>query len=326
MKRDNENPEEEGSAKRAKATETAPSTSQKILKQVEFWFSDSNMPRDKFLKETSEKDDGWVPISVLMTFKRMQSLTTDPKEVVAACKDSTEVVVSEDETKVKRTRPLPADYDAKKRSVFVKHFPEEEAGKVDVDTITAFFAQYGTVCSVRLQRKQGVFQKRAIVEFQTQEDRDKIVALGTLTWPSGETLIVGQYGDGGKPREEKKNANNPRPQSNKQTAIIHGVLVWLSNVPLEQDRVGIKEYFSKFGEVRYVDSREKIVVRFKEPDGAKSCLAAIEAKTATLGDIVVEGELVTGEEEEKYWTEHILPYQQKKNNNNNRKDNRRGRK
>ena len=49
-----------------------------IRKQVEFYFSDSNYRKDTFLKAAAESDpDGFVAISVLLTFNRLKSLTTD---------------------------------------------------------------------------------------------------------------------------------------------------------------------------------------------------------------------------------------------------------
>jgi hypothetical protein len=39
---------------------------------LEFYFGDSNLRADKFLQKTIEKNpEGWVPISVLATFKKV---------------------------------------------------------------------------------------------------------------------------------------------------------------------------------------------------------------------------------------------------------------
>jgi lupus La protein len=37
----------------------------KIVKQVEFYFSDSNFPNDKFLRGTADKNGGWVPVATI---------------------------------------------------------------------------------------------------------------------------------------------------------------------------------------------------------------------------------------------------------------------
>lgn len=66
------------SAAAAAAPAPAPSADllAKIKKQVEFYFSDSNFRKDKFLREKANADpDGFVPITVLLTFNRLKSLT-----------------------------------------------------------------------------------------------------------------------------------------------------------------------------------------------------------------------------------------------------------
>ena len=80
-----------------------------ILKQVEFYFSDANLPRDKFLWTLTQSDpkrEGWVPISTIASFKRMQRF--QPFEaVVAALRTSKELLeVNEDGTAVRRRNPL----------------------------------------------------------------------------------------------------------------------------------------------------------------------------------------------------------------------------
>ena len=84
------------------------SDASEILRQVEFYFSDANLPRDKFLwtLASDPKKQGWVPISSIASFKRMQRF--QPNEaVVAALRQSKELLeVSEDGTAVRRKIPL----------------------------------------------------------------------------------------------------------------------------------------------------------------------------------------------------------------------------
>ena len=61
----------------------------KIKQQVEFYFSDSNYPRDRFLRsKAGENEEGWIDLSVIATFARMKALTTDSEEIIKAVKDS----------------------------------------------------------------------------------------------------------------------------------------------------------------------------------------------------------------------------------------------
>ena len=63
-----------------------------LLQQFHFYFSDSNLAKDKFLKEKiTENEGGWVPLSLFMTFNkydsyiisehRVKELTNDPKKI-----------------------------------------------------------------------------------------------------------------------------------------------------------------------------------------------------------------------------------------------------
>ena len=46
-----------------------------VLKQVEFYFADANLPFDKFLFTLTRKDpEGWVPIDTIASFKRMKPM------------------------------------------------------------------------------------------------------------------------------------------------------------------------------------------------------------------------------------------------------------
>lgn len=79
-----------------------------IRKQVEFYFSDSNLPMDKFLLEqVGGPENRPVKISLIHSFSRMKHF--QPYEaIVNALKDSKTLEVTEDE-EVKRRVPLDKD-------------------------------------------------------------------------------------------------------------------------------------------------------------------------------------------------------------------------
>ena len=61
----------------------------KVKKQIEFYFSDSNYPKDKFLLETAKNNkDGFIPLSVLASFNRLKSITTDLEQIAAVLDNS----------------------------------------------------------------------------------------------------------------------------------------------------------------------------------------------------------------------------------------------
>jgi len=61
----------------------------KIIRQVEYYFGDYNLPKDKWMLEHIEKSDcGWFDMETMMTFKRLSSLTQDPSVVLTALSKS----------------------------------------------------------------------------------------------------------------------------------------------------------------------------------------------------------------------------------------------
>lgn len=152
-----------------------------ILKQVEFYFSDNNLPYDKFLWKETKKNDGWVPIKTIHSFKRMRRY--EPfEEVVAAIRKSESLLeVSEDGLQVRRRVPLkvPAAEENKSRfarTVYAKGFGEETpTSQFDIEK---FFAQFGPTNQVRLRRTdEGQFKSSVFVEFTKLEDAQKFVSL-----------------------------------------------------------------------------------------------------------------------------------------------------
>lgn len=50
-------------------------TAERVVKQMEFYFSDSNLPRDKFMLERIvDNEEGYVDLSLIATFARMRDI------------------------------------------------------------------------------------------------------------------------------------------------------------------------------------------------------------------------------------------------------------
>lgn len=67
------------------------------LQQVEFWFSDRNYFQDKYLlEEASKSPEGWVPLQVLMHFRKLKKLRPNAKELPVLLRYSHLLEVSQD--------------------------------------------------------------------------------------------------------------------------------------------------------------------------------------------------------------------------------------
>eukprot|EP00879_Flechtneria_rotunda_P027631 GHRR01029607.1.p1 GENE.GHRR01029607.1~~GHRR01029607.1.p1 ORF type:complete len:185 (+),score=63.44 GHRR01029607.1:447-1001(+) len=99
-----------------------------IRKQVEFYFSDTNLPTDKhLLKQISKGPEGYVSLRMIANFKRVKQLTKDLSVVTEALQPSTVVTLDEAQSCIKRTAPLPAFdvTDITRRTVVVEHLPDK---------------------------------------------------------------------------------------------------------------------------------------------------------------------------------------------------------
>jgi La-related protein 7 len=143
---------------------------EKIFAQVEFYFSDANLPTDAFLmkKVRAGGDEGWVPLDVICSFNRMkQLLKKRPHSVVCdvLAELGSALLVSDDaKTAVRRVAPLP-DVDLEEvqsRTVLAENFPGVNAGEAPtIEAVRELFASAGEVLVVRV-RHPGMTQPAGV--------------------------------------------------------------------------------------------------------------------------------------------------------------------
>ncbi|KAK2748083.1 hypothetical protein FQN55_004634 [Onygenales sp. PD_40] len=174
-----------------------------IRKQVEFYFSDSNLPMDKFLlSKVGGSENRPVELSILHSFKRMRRFQPF-SAVVEALKYSELLELTNDNTCVKRKVPLPEtvkeapDASAVKifedkamhRSIYAKGFgPEEPSTQFDIE---AFFTPYGPTNAIRLRRTHDkIFKGSVFVEFDSEETQKAFLALDPKPKWKGTTELL----------------------------------------------------------------------------------------------------------------------------------------
>lgn len=146
-----------------------------ITKQVDFWFGDANLHKDRFLREQIEKSrDGYVDISLLVSFNKMKKLTTDKKLIARALKSSAVVELDLEGTRIRRKQPLgerPTDED--ERTVYVELLPKN----VNHSWIERVFGKCGNVVYVSIPHYKSTGDPKgfAFVEFETKEQAAKAI-------------------------------------------------------------------------------------------------------------------------------------------------------
>eukprot|EP00178_Gracilaria_changii_P021371 TRINITY_DN63542_c0_g1_i1.p1 TRINITY_DN63542_c0_g1~~TRINITY_DN63542_c0_g1_i1.p1 ORF type:complete len:387 (+),score=69.13 TRINITY_DN63542_c0_g1_i1:249-1409(+) len=151
-----------------------------IRTQLEYYFSDSNLPRDKFLRaKTEENEKGYVPIPTLLSFKRMESLGANVQNVIQAVKGSTLIGLDKAHTSVRRLMPLPKEDLFQQRAVFVKGWTPGSP-EPTLEYFKELFAPSGNVLSVRVRRWKDErgrhFKGSVFVEMESPEAVERVQA------------------------------------------------------------------------------------------------------------------------------------------------------
>jgi len=145
----------------------------KIRQQIEYYFSNENLPKDKFLKKLMDLDpnnQGYVPLEVICNFNKVKQLTTDLSTVRKALQNSKMVATSADGNSLRRSSPIPfvIETDSDKRTAYVSKIPKE----CDKETLRVIFSDFGKVMRVDLplDKKSGEHKGIAFVEFSTEAE------------------------------------------------------------------------------------------------------------------------------------------------------------
>ncbi|CAH2258270.1 jg4526 [Pararge aegeria aegeria] len=174
-----------------------------IIRQVEYYFGDLNLPRDKFLREQVKLDDGWVPLEVLTRFNRLARLSTDIDIIANAINKSTTglLEVSDNNKKVRRNpeMAIPEMNEERRkeltsRTVYAKGFPKDAA----LDDILKYFKQFEEVENIIMRRyldkqtKKRLFKGSIFATFKTKEQAEKFLGTKDLKYNDADLLILWQ--------------------------------------------------------------------------------------------------------------------------------------
>ncbi|CAH0557864.1 unnamed protein product [Brassicogethes aeneus] len=292
---------------------------QKIIKQVEYYFGDINFPRDKFLQEKIKEDEGWIPIKVLLTFKRLASISDDP-EVIAAAVEKSEnklVLVSEDKSKVKRNpeQPIPEQNEERqkelqKRSAYAKGFPLDE----QLNDIILFMEPYGEIdCVIRRTLKDHKFKGSCFIVFKNFDDCKKFVELESVKYKETELIRKFQnkyHEDKKKEIEERKKAQKEKKEANekqqeKQIELPKAAVIHFTGIPegTSVTREELKEMAKEYLEAQFIDFNKGDLeghIRFPAEGDAKEFLKKVEDVEVKIGEVILKFRLIEGDEEVEY--------------------------
>eukprot|EP00600_Ochromonadales_sp_CCMP1393_P005994 CAMPEP_0174968140 /NCGR_PEP_ID=MMETSP0004_2-20121128/7962_1 /TAXON_ID=420556 /ORGANISM="Ochromonas sp., Strain CCMP1393" /LENGTH=359 /DNA_ID=CAMNT_0016217327 /DNA_START=21 /DNA_END=1100 /DNA_ORIENTATION=+ len=295
-----------------------------IKRQIEFYFSDSNFRKDKFLQTKAKEDpNGYVKIETLLTFNRLKSLTTDVAVILDSIKESSSVEVSDDGLGIKRSTELPELDDSMDRTLYVKGFPVDDAD-VTIEAISEQFSAYGKVCMVRLRKNKPdkTFKGSCFVEY----DDKKCVETAIAAAHEGEEVKIGYkgsmfncvmaYTEWQKRKEMKLLRHNKAPGSGSKrkaegdaaadatgesgdavdtatadaptkVEFTPGLIFRVGNVPDDATLYELKDHFKTITAIKFVDhetGKKEAYVRTADEESSTKLKAALEAGTCLRTD------------------------------------------
>lgn len=279
-------------------------TREVLKKQLEFYFGDSNLRRDNFLKKRMDKKTGYMDFATICKFNKMKSISTDLALIKTAVEASDFLELNEAGTKIRRKDKvvipkMPNDLDD--RTAYVENLPEGFTH----DSVRAIFETCGKVLNVSLPRFKDTrkFKGFGFIEFAVKDDIAKAVgkseyseekapkALRVMTkldW----LKVKGKFKDTkvvscAKPKDYKEEAAAPATPSFKK-----GCLLRITGIGANAMRNQIKDTVSTAAKVKFVDyfpndegkSPDTAIVRFEDGSTADAALKYFAENPTTIGE------------------------------------------
>lgn len=143
-----------------------------IRYQMEFYFSDANLRKDRYMSELVHKDEeGYVDLEVFLTFHKIRALTADVKDIAAAISSSEMLQMDDAHKRVRRCTELAAKPDVDECTLYVERLPLH----ADHAWLKGVFSRHGQVLYVSLPRYRhnNRIKGFAFIEFASPEDVDR---------------------------------------------------------------------------------------------------------------------------------------------------------
>lgn len=327
-------PEKENKEGNGTSASDASKLQQEIIDQVEYYFSDANLFRDKFLQAETAKNEGWIPLSTLITFKRLASLSTDIKVIVDALdkSDSGLLEINEDRQSIRRhpERPLPEkNEDTRKeiisRTAYVKGFPKE----LEMPDLLEFFKTFPKVSHLvirkYLDKPTKTYKSKGSV-FVTFSTRDQCAAFLSQDIKYKEDELISKWQSdyyAGKKTERQEKQKEKNAKLEPEIELAKGAVLTITDIKPDVTREVIKAKIESMDfEVAFVDfakGDEKAYVRLTKENNAKDLLAKLENAKIKLEENEAPVGVLEGEEEAKYLAECVEKIKLRRQGSNNKK-------
>jgi len=213
-----------------------------LVTQLEFYFSDANMTKSKFMQGAT-KDSPWVEVATFLKFNKINSLLTNfgcenpLKELTKALEVVPSDLLEAQDGKVKRKIPLVPKANEDECTVYVENIPPE----MDHDTLKKIFTVYGNVVYVSIPKFRDCrlnkgfafvefeeidFAKKALEAFgldssiiDTKMEPGDLISIKTFNEENGKELSKENVENESNPMKRKKDKTDEDEGSNKKVRL-----------------------------------------------------------------------------------------------------------
>ncbi|KAF2904007.1 hypothetical protein ILUMI_02178 [Ignelater luminosus] len=137
-----------------------------ILQQMEFYFSDSNLTKDRFLSQLIQTDP-YVDIDVFLKFNKIRKLTANIEDITKAVSKSELLELSDDKTKICRKLPVQVKENVDECTVYVERLKSDATH----EWLMSIFSEFGNVVYVSIPKYKhnGMIKGFAFIEFENED-------------------------------------------------------------------------------------------------------------------------------------------------------------
>ncbi|CAH1408121.1 unnamed protein product [Nezara viridula] len=141
-----------------------------ILSQMEFYFSASNLAKDRWLSQKLEEENA-VPLTEFLKFNKIRALTLDVNDLAKALKKS-EIIAVTDDMKVTRTQPVKFKENEDDYIIYIEQVPFD----ADHDYLSNIFSRYGKIdyISIPKYKNSNKCKGFAFIEFADVESAERV--------------------------------------------------------------------------------------------------------------------------------------------------------
>mmetsp|Transcript_7322 Transcript_7322/g.8401 ORF Transcript_7322/g.8401 Transcript_7322/m.8401 type:complete len:376 (-) Transcript_7322:62-1189(-) len=151
---------------------------QNIVKQVEYYFSDENLPGDSFLffKTMKRNATAWVKIKTLLTFRKLKKMAGNKQALVALSvrTHSANLEVSSDGTAIRRKHKLGKNLENSKdrirRSIRVDNLPVNTSVASIEEKFNEIAGKVRVVRILNVTKDKRIAKPYAVVEFEERQN------------------------------------------------------------------------------------------------------------------------------------------------------------